>query len=181
MTHAQAALDAHKLTVTSVFVPFSQSRNKNDEGPSLNWRVTLLRDGREVLTTDYGAGAGHCPAYGARAVSVDRLRRVSRNEAIRAECENGFEATGLQSSGVALVNRKMPILPSPTDVVYSLVSDSSVLDSGRFEEWASELGYDEDSRKAEKIYRDCLDLALKLRAGLGESVLSELRTAFQDY
>lgn len=67
MTPAEA-MDALKLTVTAVFVPFSQSRNKDEDRKTLNWRVTLLRDGREVLTTDYSAGAGHAPGYKATRV-----------------------------------------------------------------------------------------------------------------
>ena len=43
------------------------------------------------------------------------------------------------------------------------------------------LGYDPDSRKAEGIYRACLELALKLRNGLGEKLLAELREAVADY
>ena len=59
-----ATLDSLKLTVAAVFVPFSQSRNKAEKSPSLNWRVTVKRDGRDVLTTDYMAGIAHCPGYG---------------------------------------------------------------------------------------------------------------------
>lgn len=63
----------------------------------------------------------------------------------------------------------------------SLVSDADVLDCSTFEEWADNLGYDKDSRKAEATYRECLALALKLRNGLGEAALAELREAAQDY
>jgi hypothetical protein len=34
---------------------------------------------------------------------------------------------------------------------------------------------------AEAIYNACIDIALKLRSAIGESGLSELREAFQDY
>src|SRR5690606_27827140 len=44
------------LTVAAVFVPWSQSRNKGERSPSLNWRVTLQCKGRDVLTCDYSAG-----------------------------------------------------------------------------------------------------------------------------
>lgn len=40
------------------------------------------------------------------------------------------------------------------DVLHCLVSDSTAL-SMDFEEWCSEFGYEEDSRKAEKIYNAC--------------------------
>lgn len=56
-----------------------------------------------------------------------------------------------------------------------------MLDSSTFEEWANEFGYDPDSRKAEVIYRACLEIALKLRNGLGEDRLRDLRELFTDY
>ena len=58
---------------------------------------------------------------------------------------------------------------------------SDVLNAGTFEEWAGDFGYDLDSRNAEKIYRACLDNALKLRAMLGNDALDKLRELFQDY
>lgn len=46
---------------------------------------------------------------------------------------------------------------------------------------AETFGYDPDSRSAEKVYRACMEIALKMRAALGESGLSRLNEIFQDY
>jgi hypothetical protein len=56
------------LSVSSEFIPFSQSRNaKANAKPgerSLNWQVTVHNAaGHPILTTYYSAGVGHCPAY----------------------------------------------------------------------------------------------------------------------
>ena len=59
--------------------------------------------------------------------------------------------------------------------------DADVLDYPTFEEWADTFGYDCDSRSAEKTYRDCLEIALKMRAIFGEADLTKLRDTFQDY
>jgi hypothetical protein len=72
------------------------------------------------------------------------------------------------------------ITPDSVDVVYSLLLDSEVLEAGDFETWAGEFGYDPDSRQAEQIYNACLKIALQFRK-IGESVISELREAYQDY
>ena len=56
--------------------------------------------------------------------------------------------------------------PTATDVINSLVLDSSALDE-TFEEWAGDFGYDTDSRKAEKMYRSCIDYAIRLKRLLG--------------
>lgn len=170
------------LTVTAKFVPHSQSRNKADKSPSLNWIVTVSRGGREVLTTEYGAGMGHCPSFNAKPVqSWNRPVSDFKPLACAFECESGLRAKFFSWSSDFTGDSKAPILPDSADVLYSLAMDSSVLDYGTFEDWADEFGYDKDSRKGEATYRACLELALKLRNGIGESGLSLLREAFEDY
>ena len=167
------------ITMVSDFVPWSQSRNKAEKHPSLNWRYTLtIGEGRPLLTTDYMAGSGHCPSYR----QMDNS--VMRAEMVRWECENGRPALRADWRGHWQVTPKpgaAKLQPKVADVLSSLALDSSVLDESSFEDWASSLGYDPDSRKAESIYRACLDIALKLRNGLGEQGLAELREACQDY
>jgi hypothetical protein len=213
-----AALDALKLTVKSEFVPFSRSRNRDEKHDgktrySLNWKVTLVRDGRDVLTTDYGAGIAHAPGYAATRPHTSfqapdfknyggkpypgtssAYRKATPAEALNfyreaiaaAECESGFPME-LDPYGRGPLNtfKRKPkgeaIQPDPLDVVYSLISDSNVLDYGGFEGWAAEYGYDTDSRSAESTYRACLEIALQLRAAIGEAGIASLQTAFQDY
>lgn len=58
--------------------------------------------------------------------------------------------------------------PTAIDVMSCLISDSAGVDGQGFEDWARDLGYDADSRKAEKLYRACERQAAKLRQFLGE-------------
>lgn len=165
-----ATLDRLKLTLDSEFVPLSRSRNAGEKYPTLNWKVTVKRDGRAVLTTDYSSGCAHCPSYQQRA-SVDSAA------AVKAECETG-KAQGWQTiAGGGAKVRLAPILPDPCDVFYSLALDSDVIDHPTYESWASDFGYDADSRKGEAAYRLCLEISLKLRAAVGDSGLAELRAA----
>jgi hypothetical protein len=168
----EAFITAKGITMAVEFVPWSRSRNKGEKAPSLNWRVTILREGREVLSTDYGAGIAHCPSYQQRAT-------VDSDAAVKRECEMGKRQLYLAGAGV--FSPREAILPDLCDVLASLALDSAVIDYGRFEDWARDLGYDPDSRRAEAIYRACLETALRLRAGLGETGLGELREAAQDY
>jgi len=176
------------LTIGSQFVPFSQSRNATP-GPdgkvwkSLNWRVTLYKaattrggdaDTRAILTTDYSAGIAACEAIKASLKTLGSHNSVMRDEAITAEIE-----TGRKWSAFGVTRHKHE--PDPVSVMASLVMDSDVIDASSFEEWASNCGYDTDSRKAETIYRACLDIALKLRNSIGEAGLQKLRDACQDY
>lgn len=178
----QTLIDSNNLTLSCVFVPFSQSRNKDEKNLSLNWKVTLLRNGKEVLTTDYMQGIGHAPSYKKPAkFNNGKIDEYITRQAQKFEAENGTIA--IFSAYSETVCRSKHPIPQPDikDVLYSLVLDSNVLNYPEFEEWASDCGYETDSRKAESIYRDCLKNALKLRGSLGESILAQLSEAFQDY
>jgi len=169
----QAAIDSLGLSLLSRFIPWSKSRNfkagsKRAYDRSLNWSVTVQHNGRDVLTTDYGSGIAHCPAYkkeykGVMSIYVDEL--------IVRETETGKTADA----------RQKPIEIDVCDVFYSLVLDSDAIEYTTFEDWADNLGYEQDSRSAEATYRQCLEIALKLRAAIGDAGLTALREAVQDY
>ncbi len=166
------------LSVVAVFTPFSQSRNAGNEHPSLNWRVWLRRNGRDILSTDYSAGIAHCPAYKASVRALGHPNSVLRSRFIDWECENGKEShTNEHQSPYG----RKPILPDAPSVVASLVLDSDVLNYGSFEDWAGDFGYDVDSREAEKTYRACLAIALQMRNGIGEDNLAALAEAAREY
>lgn len=171
------------LTLESTFVPFSKSRNKAEKHKSLNWIVTIKRNGRDVLSTDYSAGIAHCPSYSKKTPAAwDRPARMWPVLVADFETESGFQVASPYSTWRGFyADKAKPILPDAVDVFASLTLDSSVLDAGGFEDWASEYGYDTDSRQAEKTYRACLDIALKLRAAIGDSGMGALRDAFEDY
>lgn len=65
--------------------------------------------------------------------------------------------------------------PDAADVLDCLASDSASIENARsFEEWASEYGYDTDSRKAEKAFKTCEQQAKKLQQFLGDDLYQEL-------
>lgn len=175
-----AACTSLGLTLRTEFVPFSKSRHAGEPNLSLNWRVTLERNGRDVLTTDYSAGVAHCPAYKASVANAGNANSILRSDAIRREIETG-KAVTFSRSGIAMVQSGKEIRPEAASVIYSLVMDSSVLDAGTFEQWAADCGYDPDSRKAEATHRACLEIALQMRAAIGDAGLETLRTACEDY
>lgn len=58
--------------------------------------------------------------------------------------------------------------PTTKEVLECLFSDASSAENARdFEDFASEFGYDSDSRNAEKIYRQCIRIADNLRRLFG--------------
>jgi hypothetical protein len=170
------------LTVDSVFIPLSRSRNKSEAGLTLNWIVTLSRNGKQILSTDYSAGMAHCPSYNRKVPATwDKPNRLWRGKACAAECESGFANNKYSNWSPFTPNRELPIRPDTIDVIYSLVSESNALDYASFEGWACVFGYDEDSRKGELIYRACLEIAIKLRIGIGENDLCLLQDTLEDY
>lgn len=56
--------------------------------------------------------------------------------------------------------------PAAIDVLSCLISDASGAEQ-RFEDWADDLGFDTDSRKAERIYNAVQKQTAKLRRFLG--------------
>jgi hypothetical protein len=153
------------------FVPKSQSRNSDKEEPSLNWQLTL-RNVRATLMTDYMQGIAHVPGYNGAEHSkhfVDRILQAT--------------VTGKYYLKPAEHSSWMKPLPKPElrDVLHSLVLDAYVLESSGFEDWARNLGYDTDSRKAEAIYKECIEQSLKLKALIGQENLDKLRELYQDY
>lgn len=162
------------LTMTAEFVPWSQSRNAGERHRSLNWRVTLHRNGRAFLTTDYGAGIAHCPGYKYR--PGDTRSGYERDQRVNRECETGYPAR-FHGRGP----KDQAILPRFADVLASLCVDTDAIDAPDFETWASYLGFDTDSRKAEATYRACLEIATRLRAALGAEEFEELRGACRGY
>lgn len=166
-------LDAMKITLDAEFVPFSQSRNKGEAHKSLNWRVTLKKDGREVITTDYMQGSGHCPADKKTFNTPALNPATEKRRAIASECETGRVYVNGWKQGAKIAP------PDVADVLHSLMLDASALDAGTFEDWCAELGFDSDSIKARGMYDACIAEALKLRAAFGEKTLSELRELFE--
>lgn len=176
------------VTMTAVFVPFSQSRNAKPGADgktwrSLNWKVTIARN-RHSLTTDYAQGEAHAPAYKAKMLGGGKASATYTNRlrsaAIAQEIETGrvhvFGDGPLVAYNAMHDTRKPILAPRLGDVMHSLVRDSDVLDLAGFEDWAANYGYDTDSKSAEAIYRACIEIALQLRAMLGDSLLTELRT-----
>jgi hypothetical protein len=154
---------AHKITLDARFIPWSMSRNAGNDNPSLNWKFDLLIDGRTIIRDlDYSAGCGHCKSY------KQGDRSIFQSNNVEHECETG------KHHGYT---HKLDVV----DVLYSLGSDADVLNYSSFEDWADAIGYDTDSRKAEKMYHECLKIALALRGSIGDAGLTELAEASADY
>lgn len=164
------------LTYTATFVPTPQPEDK-EKHPQLHWLCTLTK-GRQSMTIPYHQGCAHVIGY--QQFQKNRYERGLHDAMIREACETGVVRTDWKKDPYISRKVKQP-KPKLTDVLYCLVTDSSVLNTSGFEEWASDFGYDTDSREAEKTYRACLDQSLQFKSLIGQAALDTLRETFQDY
>lgn len=172
-------LDAMNVTLEATFIPFSQSRNKAEKTPSLNWLVTLKKDGREVITTDYMQGCGHCPADKKTFNTPALNPATEKRDAIKYECETGREYSTKFFSNLNHRPGKPIAPPDVTDVLHSLLLDADALNCRDFADWCGDFGYDTDSIKARETYDACIATATKLRAAFGQKTVDDLRELFE--
>lgn len=67
------------------------------------------------------------------------------------------------------------MLPGILAVLDCLASDSATVENARsFEEWCGDLGYDTDSRRAERTWKACVSTARRLKQFLGDDLFREL-------
>lgn len=172
-------VDALGLTYTATFQPRPQPR-ETVEHPQLHWLITLS-NGKQSAQFPYSEGCGHVTGY--KAFHATRYDTAQADARYRKACETGL---------VQVTEFARPIpqpAPDVLDVLYCLVSDASARHSATYEEWASDYGYDEDSRKGEETYRACqkqtTDLLRVLGAGtVGRNALDkleQLEILFRDY
>lgn len=172
------AIEKYNLRIESRFIPFRESRNKDNEFKSLNWKVSIFRGVRKILEIDYSCCEGHCPAYKKKWESP-YLKKL----AIDAEVTYGRIAKkGFGSIGIAVhTSKDQKIEPDIRDVICCVVRDADVINYSDFNSWAYEYGYDTDSRKAFDMYQECVKYAISLISAVGAGGIVELTEAFSDY
>lgn len=121
---------------------------KDDDGwQHFAWAIRLKRPGLELDTT-YRMGIAHVTKTGHRSYYPQWGESLPFYE---------------------------PTPPTAEEVLDSLAGDASFyLEARDFEDFAASLGYDSDSRKAEKLYHECGEIAKKLRSFLGAAAAETL-------
>jgi hypothetical protein len=160
----------HDVTMSAVFVPQSFSRHSAEKTHTLNWRVTFASPKRGAFALDYSQGIGHVPG--------NQIARTLYDEQIMGKpWETG--RYNPNPRGSFAVTRPLPA-PSAADILYCIVLDDTCEHSS-FEDWASDMGYDTDSRKAEQIYNQCREQSRDARRILGRELMTEAAELLKDY
>ena len=126
------------------------------------WCVSFAA-GKSRFETDYYTGLGH--------------RKPVKGAENRIESKYPKSSIGYAAWQKAYVK---PIAPCAADVLYSLVLDSSAIDTS-FDYWCSDYGYDADSISALNTYQACCKIAKELRSVFTHAQVETLRGLLEDY
>ncbi len=183
-TELQTYVNGLGLQYTATFQPRPQPR-ETVEHPQLHWLITLT-NGKQSAQFPYSQGVGHVKGY--QQFHKSSYDKRCAEDAYRKTCETGKLYRASDTLGFWPTNHTQPA-PDLLDVLYCLVSDANVRHSATYEEWASEYGYDEDSRKGEETYRACQKQTTDFLRVLGGGTvgraaldrLERLEELFRDY
>ena len=128
------------------------------------------------MRVEYSQGIGHVPGYNAIA---GRRGLTNDQWSYRQELEGAAE-TGKYPNRHSFYCPRIPLPgPSAADFLHSIVMDNPHDES--FEDWAANLGYDSDSRRAEEIWRACIKQTRGAESVLGKPLLAEIAKLLEDY
>lgn len=147
-------LREHKLTIRSRFVPLSRSRGQSSKYPTLNYRVSLVRNGNVFEEVDYTLGHGYC---------INAEHSTGVTPAIQEECESGVGRDG----------RRRTLKPEQVFVAVAL-DTTSVFDCRNFKEWCYELGMDDNSIHDRVLYDTAVRVGIALVATVGWETVQQL-------
>lgn len=142
----------NKITCDIEFVPFSTSRNARPRPSALgdlqiNWKVTF-NCGPASFSVDYSQGIGYLPK-GSYKATIGGGISVYEWDRLLFAVEKG-------RGGPMAATKLTP--PAVAHIMDCLLNDSAAIEQ-TFEDWAADLGYDRDSRKAETTYNACRQIA----------------------
>lgn len=157
----------------------------DNDWPCIAFNVALDYKGRKVLSTSFKMGVGHVD------ITKAKIGRAINNwsedmDAMLSSWKRNpyaqFKDKALQARVAAKLALAQGVKPSLEDVLHSLLSDGEAFFNAQsFEDWASEYGYETDSRKAEAIYRECDNIGRKIAAAVEPDAIKAAREILQDY
>jgi len=149
------------------FVPRSVSRNAAEKNMTLNYKVSVYLKGRTAFLegVDYSMGSGYCRTH----LKHSYTPTVLEQSRINNECETG---KAVDKNGFPLPGKTMP---DPVSVFASILMDAEAVRHSGFESWAADFGLDEDSRKAEAMYNQCLKYGLRLGAMFSNEAIQDMQ------
>lgn len=140
--------------------------------PCDEWQVTFRNESKNQIDTEYSTGIGHRV-----------LRHIYKND---NKAKKDFIAVKnhltpkTERNITLLLAISEPTKPTPASVLYSLISDSSALDTS-FEYWCDDYGYDTDSIRHFNIYQQCCNIGKQMKQVFTNKQIETLKEMLQDY
>lgn len=135
----------------------------------INYYVTLTK-GSQFMTTYFSTGLGWIETISGRPATSVKFDKKNRRFLKR-----GPTGWLYDTNCDSLFSRYRIRKPTLADIIDSLAVDAQTTENVKtFEEWARELGYDTDSRKAEAIYNRVCYLAVAFQNLLGNEAYYSL-------
>lgn len=159
---ASAGITMDVKHVPTTFDPQSK------EWQHIAWSITFTSP-RGTFTTSYKQGIGHLPFFNQPSNHVTLYKLEFINWALTT----GKAVAWVKPNYVKTDRPLTP--PDASDVVGSLILDASAADYATFEQWASDTGYNPDSRKDHAIWEAYRSIALDLNRVFGAGVVEALR------
>lgn len=134
------------------------------------------RNGELYTSFDFYTGIGHRISHGKNGykLSTNQLDSVK-------ELRDLLGKDRLDDTAIKLKNNvDYAVSPTQASVLYCLLLDASSAEQN-FNDWCSDLGYDNGSISAFKTYQACCDTLEKMRKIFSNSQRSELSELLQDY
>lgn len=145
-----------------------------------NWQfdrylVSFERNGK-ITSFDYKCGTGHRMAS-----KFSPVKKPDTHKPVRIASKKLQDKSMAikYSYGLEYPNQWL-ILPTAASVLHSTSLDAQCA-SDTFEDFCSNLGYDEDSRKALEIYLACQEGGKKLRKIFTSAEIEQIQEILQDY
>lgn len=176
----QEFIELHKLTLSFVRINVRTDRTGNEwDKEAFHYLVTIVgNDEEKAYTFQYSMGSAHVEKipYGKLTIGQRFMAGLTRGQKDYDNVPPPHVKRSIslwQAEAQKVLYKPKP--PQLAEVLDSVALDCSSIDNARdFEDWASEFGYDTDSRKAEKAYDTCRDAFKSMESLLGRDGLRTL-------
>lgn len=157
-------LKEHPINLTLQDSPTNPHMEDSDK--MLNYYATLEFEGRK-LSLYFSTGCGWVETRSGKPASMVEYDKTSKRFLRRDFSGRRFDDDD------SVFGKYRIRKPTAADILNCLISDADGSDQD-FESWAADLGYDVDSRKAEKTYLTVQKQTKELRQLLGATLFEEL-------
>jgi len=163
----EATIKGHKVTLEAIGV--EKRPDYNGDKYAFHYQIEVTVDGKSVYSGPYSTGSGNVARFLKEKYPEafkGCFNPMSQNRTIfEVETFDKIRTATMKGKDKVAMDGFKVFYPSIDDVLWLIFVEGAGIDSfTTFEDWASELGYDTDSRKALSTFETCRETAIRLRA-----------------